>query len=230
MMLSRKNERRVVRGRSYTFGAIDNYGCYAPEEVRVRWFLGGRLVSTEHQWIHTFENMGEYWITVKVYDNSYKLLDSKERNVIVESDKSRDRLEQLDERDYIPEIIRYGITQYAKVLVHIRTCSSCNNLMVNLDNPFLSMLSLESQIKKAGIKPKSNISGVYFYDICQKCADEDVAVVDCALCGLKIKSSQIKESFGDSDYLCMNCYDTIPAKRWCDKKMELESLHQYDNG
>ncbi len=81
-LTERKADKYVKVGNSVEFTAVSEYGCYRPESIRVRWLLGGRLVSTENKWYHTFEEPGEYWITVKIYEDQYKLLDSKTRRII----------------------------------------------------------------------------------------------------------------------------------------------------
>lgn len=59
------------------------YVCYP--DLKIRWLIGGRLVSTDNSFLYTFENIGEYFITCKVYDETYKLLDSQIKKVIVEA-------------------------------------------------------------------------------------------------------------------------------------------------
>lgn len=79
-------DRTLKLGKTYTFTGVslDNFNCYSPDEIHVRWLIGGRLVSTQNQWIHKFEDTGKYWITVKVYDKQWNLLDFKQMYVIVE--------------------------------------------------------------------------------------------------------------------------------------------------
>ncbi len=61
------------------------FGRYRFEEIRVRWLIGGRLVSTEQSLKYIFERPGVYYITGKIYDEHYKLLDYVIGKVIVEA-------------------------------------------------------------------------------------------------------------------------------------------------
>jgi len=61
------------------------FGRYRFEEIRVRWLIGGRLVSTELSLKHTFERPGVYYITGKIYDKHYKLLDYVIGKVVAEA-------------------------------------------------------------------------------------------------------------------------------------------------
>lgn len=136
--------------------------------------------------------------------------------------------------NYTPEIIG---NEYATFLVKLERCPLCNCLMIAEPKqqhfrkstfPVYCKLSFETQAKRANLHFVSNIIVDDEY-ICIECADEGKADFLCSLCKNRKSTDKEKESFGDPpEYLCKDCYSTVPAKEW-DKKCEmLEESHRWD--
>lgn len=124
--------------------------------------------------------------------------------------------------EYTPNIIG---EKYATFLVQLGRCPKCQHRMVverHRDYPF------NAQAKRANFVIQSNVrvDGEY---ICQECKQAGRADFLCVLCGKRQPTDQIQEMFGDPpEFLCVGCYETVPAMIWEKKCEELWDAHQYD--
>lgn len=88
--------------------------------------------------------------------------------------------------------------------------------------------NFEAQAKKAGLELGSDIKVDGRY-ICKKCENEGKADFLCSLCNERHSVSKVEEQIGDPpEFLCLQCYETVPAKEWADKITSLNDDHQYD--
>jgi len=136
--------------------------------------------------------------------------------------------------EYIPELIN---NEYAKMIVAISSCPICKKIMINGYNetyydlstfPVNWMVGFTAQIKRAGWVISSGIKVNDEY-ICTECKLAGRGYFNCALCGEEKPLNKEKESFGDpAEYLCSDCYESIPAKVWDDKVNDLRMQHRYD--
>ena len=131
--------------------------------------------------------------------------------------------------EYVPRLW-YG--RYAMMLIELKVCPTCDRLMLPRmsTDPFPRAMgvSKEDQLHNAGWveQGKMWVNGQYS---CVECERNDRVTVQCALCGVQRKSSEIKESFGDPpEYLCTTCYMTVSAKEWDKKRHELRESHRWD--
>lgn len=116
-------------------------------------------------------------------------------------------------------------------------CVVCRNEMVHAPSTrnwrkttFPSYIgnNFEAQAKKAGLELSSDIKVDREY-ICNKCENEGKADFLCSLCGQRHSVSKVKEQIGDPpEFLCLQCYTTVPAKEWDDKITSLNNEHRYD--
>jgi hypothetical protein len=128
-------------------------------------------------------------------------------------------------------------TAYATMLVGLKKCSICGKWMIAEPNqtslhrtfPWGMSISFTTQVKRAGWVIASGVEDSARKEICVECRDAGKLRLKCIHCQQMITSDQVKESFGEPpDYLCNNCYETMPAKKWNELVEELESLHKYD--
>ena len=65
-------------------------------------------------------------------------------------------------------------------------------------------------------------------DICTQCAAEGVTF-KCSACKETRNADQLYEAIGDpADFLCLPCYETVPAKKWDELMKQLRQQHQHD--
>jgi len=141
----------------------------------------------------------------------------------------------MNKSEYVPKIHEQGHELLlVEVLFEGKRCPICGKAMVRKYNEFSFPYGIDSnqdaQMKRAGIVYVSNTKHHGEY-ICVECEEEGMARFTCALCGKEKKTSKIQEAFGDpTEYLCTDCYETVPAKEWDAKVKKLEDAHQWDWG
>jgi hypothetical protein len=139
---------------------------------------------------------------------------------------------------YVPQVIvddeDYTIVSFA---LKVDKCVICKSLtMAKITHysyfPFPNRWigDQEDQMTAAGIRP---LGGHTYHPedgpICNVCAEQGLGRFLCAGCGLERAVSHQKERIGDPpEFLCMTCYETMPAKRWNEIKNELNERHKYD--
>lgn len=111
-------------------------------------------------------------------------------------------------------------------------CASCRKPMMKKAPYGLFPLSIDhdqaAQTARAGVVIES-MSTIDDKKICVECEKAGKAFSTCALCKTPKPSSRIEESFGEpAEYLCSDCYETVPAKVWDEKAQELRDRHRYD--
>jgi len=116
--------------------------------------------------------------------------------------------------------------------LRVEKCPSCGKPMMDKCKygifPFYTGNNQEAQMKEKGVVFRSTAT-MGNDPICVECKDADKASFKCALCKEMKPSSKEEESFGDpAEYLCKDCYATVPAKVWDDKAEKLRHDHQYD--
>lgn len=127
------------------------------------------------------------------------------------------------------------IGQYATFLVQIEECWTCKNNMVKEPSgqhpfPLHYRFSFDQQRRRAAFTYRSNIKVDNEY-ICIECEEAGKATFKCALCKERHDSDEKHTSIGDwPEFLCIPCYETVPARVWEDKIEELEEEHRYDFG
>ena len=137
--------------------------------------------------------------------------------------------------DFTPQVVKKSWATYGIMLVELSICPICERYMVvpqpsTWDSPFpiYNALSFETQLKKAGWARRSYIE-VDSVKICQDCANSGKADFLCALCGERKETSKVHDSFGDpGEFLCSDCYATVPASVWENKVSQLHDTHRYD--
>lgn len=134
-------------------------------------------------------------------------------------------------KDYTPKIIE---NRFVEMLIQGDECQTCQSLMIKKIKkseglfPMYHALNQESQAKNAGIQFIGNIKVDDEY-ICEKCEKEGKADFLCALCEERKSTDKIQEIIGDpAEFLCTDCYNTVPASIWTNKLKELLEDHQYD--
>ena len=135
--------------------------------------------------------------------------------------------------NYCPHLLEGN---WAEMLVELKKCHICGKFMLpDYHNYFAKSIfptyfpiDFDAQLKKAGWGKMSDIKVDDEY-ICQECAKAGKADFLCVLCKQRKPTDKEKESFGDPpEFLCSDCYETIPAKVWDEKVEELHGLHRYD--
>jgi len=142
----------------------------------------------------------------------------------------------IDAGKYIPE--RVAGHRYVKFLLEVTHCGSCMRDMM----PIAKNRSFESgifpswikatqvaQMKRAGIVQRSVASNRNGAVICVECRDRGLATFICVLCKEERSSDMMKESIGDpAEHLCTPCFESVPAKKWCEELDRLQESHKYD--
>ena len=143
----------------------------------------------------------------------------------------------MDELDnYTPQIIfsELGKTPYGKVLVELEKCPICGKYMLDSRDakyglfPKYVDIKIEKQMERAGWVQRSCVK-VDDNDICFECAEAGKADFLCALCKDRKPTDKVEESIGDPpEFLCTDCYESVPAKTWNAALHELRKSHCYD--
>jgi len=143
----------------------------------------------------------------------------------------------MDKGDFRPELITIeGARAYGLMMVELHRCPICSKWMLYKEvkrwegTPFPRWVKIDfdAQLKKAGWVTVSQVK-VDDHHICDECASAGKADFLCALCGKRKPTSEIQERFGDpSEFLCKQCYETVPAKQWEEKVESLEADHRWD--
>lgn len=130
---------------------------------------------------------------------------------------------------YIPDVIE---DRYARFLLALEKCPSCHKYMIVRPHrarntfPRYHKLTFEAQVKAAEfvITSDSQVDDKY---ICEDCAGAGKASFICALCKQRKSSDKIQERIGDPpEFLCADCYETVPAKEWESIWNQLERSHR----
>jgi len=125
-------------------------------------------------------------------------------------------------------------TGYGTLRVIVSTCAACQSPMVappRSQAPFPRAMNetFGAQIKAAGWQVASEACLADGGRICDRCERAGLATFRCHLCGLLRSTSQVQEGFGDpAEYLCVPCFETVPAKRWAEACAALREAHKYD--
>lgn len=120
-----------------------------------------------------------------------------------------------------------------KIDVYTAKCPICDRAMMykstgRVFSPFGDSYRQKILMKELGIVFISS-SKKDDNPICEVCAEKGKASFTCSLCGKELQSNMIKESFGDpAEYLCTECYTTVPASVWDEKVKKLEEAHRWD--
>ena len=133
--------------------------------------------------------------------------------------------------NYTPQ--KYGKNHFT-FLLRTQKCKTCNKDMIvkPKDNretfPYYVRNDFDAQSKRCGLVYRSNIKVDDSY-ICIKCEQAGEASFECALCNERKSSEKKHKSYGDPpEFLCTDCYETVPAKVWEEKESELYDEHKYD--
>lgn len=135
---------------------------------------------------------------------------------------------------YTPRIVQQGQEEaLAEVLVAVERCKYCRAWMLpNMEDkgifPLYRPINFSAQLKAAGWKVAAS-SRFDSQRYCIECAANDKITFTCCLCNQTKPSSHLKERFGDPpDFLCNECFNTIPAAVWEKKVDELQKEHRWD--
>lgn len=136
--------------------------------------------------------------------------------------------------DLIPLMKNNG--KYIAMYMQVRECPICKHSMINKEEhtrrsifPMFIGMNQKAQAKELNLKFCSNTE-VDDKLICQDCADTGKADFLCYLCKERKPTNKIEESVGilPTEYLCKDCYETVPAKKWDKALEELQEEHRYD--
>lgn len=134
--------------------------------------------------------------------------------------------------DYIPKVISNKPT-YIQMVVEGNVCGICDKTMLprfgyGVIFPKWLKIDQDAQMRSAGFVYTSNVL-VDDHPICEECEAAGKADFLCALCNQRKSSDKKQEQFGDpAEFLCFDCYNTVPAAVWHKKCDELIKEHQYD--
>lgn len=143
-----------------------------------------------------------------------------------------------DMETYKPKIVKEknGSFVYVEMLVEGKYCRTCGKVMIREGAAVMSggsfpnygKLSIKEQAKNAGLEFMSGVK-VDNQEICITCKESGKADFLCRLCNARKSSDKVKETFGDPpEYLCEDCYETVPAKQWDEIVETLRDEHEYD--
>ena len=136
-------------------------------------------------------------------------------------------------KSYTPDILE---GKYARFLLRVGTCPECGRSMIVRPErawdtfPYYFRLNFEAQAEAGGFCIQSGAKANDRY-ICEDCMQAGRSWFRCDLCGQKMSSDKIEECFGDPpDCLCSDCYASVPAKEWDEKRDSLTDKHKWDYG
>ncbi len=121
------------------------------------------------------------------------------------------------------------------MVVCVEKCALCHKVMVTRPEgtdpfPRFGKHDLGAQLQRAGWVERS-YSSRDGEPVCRVCADAGKADdFLCALCEERKPTTKEKEVFGDTpfEFLCTDCYESVTAKVWAEKKAALWEAHRYD--
>ena len=129
--------------------------------------------------------------------------------------------------DFVPTVLAPG---YGVVLVAVEECAKCSRTMIatglGRDFPAFWKAGRIEQIKRADWREKSYVSDADGGALCSECATM-YGAFRCDLC-TQIRRGKPEETFGDGGYLCVPCFETVPAKTWAEAAKRLDDEHRYD--
>lgn len=117
--------------------------------------------------------------------------------------------------------------------LQVYDCPTCGRKMMNKDKadlfPCFYKQNQKTQMEKKGVVFISD-ARINNDHICEVCKKEDKGSFECYLCKKVKTSSKLKKSvgYGMQDFLCLDCYRNVSAKKWDDAITELEERHKYD--
>jgi len=134
--------------------------------------------------------------------------------------------------NYVPKIVENTHVVYLEMVVEATKCHLCKKIMLPKTNrgvfPNYMHMNQEAQMKRAGFVYSTNTE-VDGKPICIECKDAGKVDILCAMCKERKPCDKEKDSFGyPPEYLCVDCYETVPAKKWDDKVDDLNASHRYD--
>lgn len=143
--------------------------------------------------------------------------------------------EEKQIREFVPTVLAPDI---AVMLVRCQSCTQCRRTMIEKSDrarsafPLYMHASVDAQIKRAGWVDASYATNENGGQLCVECAVAHAAF-KCYACNL-VRRGEPKETFGWGSlmtvhYLCLHCFETVPAKRWEELQDELRQEHQYDH-
>ena len=137
---------------------------------------------------------------------------------------------------YIPTIHIEAHHVYIEMLVEGKLCNICKKPMIRegrgaLMNggvfPNYIGLNIQEQVKNGCLEFMSHFK-VDDKEICITCKEAGRADFVCQSCHQRKSTDKMKESIGDPpDFLCVDCYNTVPAAVWDSLKDHLYEEHKY---
>lgn len=146
-------------------------------------------------------------------------------------------------KPFTPRLIRDGLIPdthightYWEFCLELNVCYICRAPMMPVKGhqdvalfPRWSENNQRAQMERAGIFAMSGVEDKNHDPICAPCANAGRATIICHLCNAERPSSDVVESIGyPAEYLCRQCYEHVPAKRWEEEKAKLNAAHRYD--
>jgi len=134
--------------------------------------------------------------------------------------------------EYVPKIIKNDNWVYLEMVIEATKCHCCEKIMLPRAKrgifPNYMHINQDAQMKRAGFV-YSTFTEVDGKPICIECKEAGKIDILCAMCNERKPSNKEQESFGyPPEYLCKDCYETVPAKQWNEKADELNNNHRYD--
>ena len=144
----------------------------------------------------------------------------------------------LYEQSFVPQTHDgYGERVFATMLVELSRCPCCKKPMISAPPKEWArrwtFYDFDGQVKRAGWVWTSQTERGDGYGrraICRDCETAGKGTFTCVLCKEERQTSAIHERYGDPpEFLCVSCYETVPAKAWDEKTNELEEAHRWDH-
>jgi hypothetical protein len=122
-----------------------------------------------------------------------------------------------------------------------KACPICQKTMVDAPEQYLKYCqtnrgaafdggnTMEAQLKRGGYVFRSDAEDKDGNTICRSCKDEGRSSFVCYHCKKEHPTNKIEERYGDpAEYLCTDCYTSVPAKEWDELTTKLSNAHRYD--
>jgi hypothetical protein len=118
------------------------------------------------------------------------------------------------------------------MLLAAKKCKCCQKVMIEKETknlfPNFYAINQKAQMKAAGLVYMT-ATLVDDEPICIECEESGKASFLCELCDERKTTDKKQESFGDpAEFLCKDCYESVPAKKWHEKVDELQESHRWD--
>lgn len=114
-----------------------------------------------------------------------------------------------------PKIYKLGNEEGMFLFVTFRSrCKECGHPMVEIGATSIwGGFDIEKQLLAAGVRRKSKSTQI-IGELCSQCDADAKGTFTCRICLQQKTSDRLYTDSRTNDPVCLDCYETVPAKKW----------------